>query len=199
MMVDAYRALALLAEHPRIDKERIAIMGFSKGAVAAVYASLERFHEVHGPPGLAFAAHIGFYTPCNVAYRDDTHTTGKPIRLFHGIADDYVPIGPCRAYVERLRQAGVDVALAEYAGAQHAFDNFTLSPLREVPGGQTTRHCRLEEGENGAIRNTETGQPYDIRTDACVERGPHVGYDPSAHAASVAAVTAFLKATFGLR
>jgi len=33
MMIDSYRALALLAEHPRIDRKRIAIMGFSKGAV----------------------------------------------------------------------------------------------------------------------------------------------------------------------
>jgi dienelactone hydrolase len=199
MIVDAYRALALLAEHPRIDKERIAVMGFSRGGVAALYSSLERFHEMHGPPGLAFAAHIGFYTPCNVTYRDDTHTTGKPIRLFHGSADDYAAIGPCRAYAERLKQAGADVALTEYEGARHDFDNFTLPPLLAIPDGQTTRHCRLEEGESGTIRNAGTGQPYDIGTDSCVERRPHAGYDPAAHAASVAAVTAFLKATFGLR
>jgi dienelactone hydrolase len=198
MTVDAYRALALLAEHPRVDKERIAVMGFSKGAVAALYSSLQRFHEMHGPPGLAFAAHIGFYTPCNVAYRDDTHTTGKPIRLFHGSADDYVAIGPCRAYAERLRQAGVDITLTEYEGAQHAFDNFTLPPLREVASGQTTRNCRLVEGENGVILNAKTGRLYDIRADRCVERGPHVGYDQAAHEASVAAVTGFLKTTFGL-
>ena len=199
MTVDAYRALALLAEHPRVDKERIAVMGFSKGAVAALYSSLRRFHDMHGPPGLAFAAHIGFYTPCNLAYRDDARTTGEPIRLFHGSADDYVAIGPCRAYAERLRQAGVDITLTEYEGAQHDFDNFTLPPLREVASGQTTRNCLLEEGENGVIRNAKTGQPYDIRTDPCVERGPHVGYDQAAHEASVAAVKGFLKATFGLQ
>ena len=71
MMVDAYRALALLAKHPRIDPARIAIMGFSKGAVAAVYSSNERFRGMYAPGNLAFAAHIGLYTPCNVSYRDD--------------------------------------------------------------------------------------------------------------------------------
>src|SRR3977135_3653966 len=51
MMVDSYRALALLTEHPRIDPKRIAIMGFSKGAVASIYSANERFRKVYGPPG----------------------------------------------------------------------------------------------------------------------------------------------------
>ena len=62
MMVDAYRALALLSEHPRIDRNRIAVMGFSKGAVAAVYSAVERFHSMYGP-GVSFAGHA----PNNVA------------------------------------------------------------------------------------------------------------------------------------
>src|SRR6266478_10096956 len=102
MMVDAYRALGTLAQHPRIDPNRIAVMGFSKGAVAAVYSSNERFRTLYSPPN-EFAAHIGLYTPCNVTYRDDDKLTGRPIRLFHGIADDWVSIEPCRGYVARLK------------------------------------------------------------------------------------------------
>jgi dienelactone hydrolase len=196
MMADAYRALAILAEHPRIDPSRIAVMGFSKGAVAAVYSAVERFHRMYGGSA-AFAAHIGLYTPCNVTYRDDTKVSKKPIRLFHGIADDYVAIGACRGYVERLKKAGADVALTEYPDALHAYDNPGLPPALKVPQGQTTRNCTLREGERGEILNARTGKSFDLH-DPCVELGPQVGYNAAAHTATVKAVKALLTTTFAL-
>ena len=199
MTVDAFRALAMLAEHPRIEPKKIAIMGFSKGAVAAVYSSVTRFKQMHGPADVGFAAHIGFYTPCNVAYRGDDKVTGAPIRLFHGIADDYVSIEPCRTYVSRLKAAGADVSLTEYPDAYHAFDNFSYPPgLVHVPQGQTTRNCLIEERDNGLAYNAKTGRPYDLN-DPCVEKGPHVAYNEAAHEASVAAVKSFLTAQFDLK
>jgi dienelactone hydrolase len=199
MMVDAFRALALLAEHPRIDAKRIAVMGFSKGAIAAVYSSNARFQRAYGPVNAAFAAHIGLYTPCNIAYRDDDKTTGRPIRLFHGIADDYVSIAPCRAYVERLKAAGADVTLTEYPGAYHAYDNFNLTAPVKFPQGQTTRNCWIKEGDNGQLLNAKTNQPYALDSDPCVERGPQVAYNAAAHQATVKAVKAFLIERFDLK
>ena len=197
MMVDSYRALALLAEHPRIDPKRIAIMGFSKGAVASVYSANERFRKMYAPRGAHFAAHIGLYTPCNVEYRDDDKTTGKPIRLFHGIADDYVAIGPCRTYVERLKKAGADVRLTELADAHHAYDNPAVPVPTAFPANQTTRNCTLKEGESGGTLNVKTGKPYDL-SDPCVEKGPHVGYNAAAHQATLASVREFLRIVFKL-
>jgi len=64
MILDAYRALALLASHPAIDRNRIAVDGV--------------------------------------------------LRIFHGLADDWTPVGPCREYVERLTRAGVDAKVHEF-------------------------------------------------------------------------------------
>jgi len=197
MVIDAYRALALLAQHPRIDPARIAVMGFSKGAVPAVYSSNERFRKLYDPATVSFAAHIGLYTPCNVQYRDDDRATGAPIRLFHGIADDYVAIAPCRAYVERLKRAGANVALTEYPDAHHAYDSTALSAPVLRPQAQTTRNCTLREGDNGQVLNAKTRAVYTLN-DPCVEHGPHVGFNQAAYQATVKAVREFLAATFKL-
>jgi dienelactone hydrolase len=198
MMVDAYRALAVLAQHPRIDASRIAVIGFSKGAVAAVYSGNLRFRKLYGPANAEFAAHIGLYTPCNVSYRDDDKVTGKPIRLHHGISDDWVSIEPCRAYTARLKQAGADVALAEYPDSYHAYDNPAYVTPVKVAQAQTSRRCALAEGDGGAILNAKTQAPFTL-DDPCMERGAQVAYNGPAHKATVAAVKDFLATTFKLK
>lgn len=198
-IIDVYRALALLASHPRIDPNRIAVMGFSRGAQVALYASLTRFQKMYAPEGLNFAAYLTFYTPCNTRYVDDEAVSNKPIRLFHGTGDDYVPVAPCRTYVERLRKAGKDVQLTEYPDAQHVFDNPLLKETPVAfPTWQTIRRCTLEETLPGHIINAETKQPFTYM-DTCVEYGPHIAYSPGALNAATKAVVDFVRATFGLK
>jgi dienelactone hydrolase len=119
----------------------------------------------------------------------------RPIRIFHGAADNYVPIEPCRNYVERLRRGGRDVQLKEYAGAHHAFDNPLYSPHRSLPDAIITGHCDREERPGGEIINVATGEAFRWN-DACVKRGGTVGYDPVATANATDAVKAFLSHTF---
>lgn len=198
MMFDAYRALDLLSKHPRIDANRIAIMGFSRGGQSALYASMKRFQKMYGPAGVEFAAYFPLYAACNTTYLEDTDVSKKPIRQFHGSADDYVPVAPCRPYFEGLKSAGADAVLTEYPNAYHVFDNPAL-PTKPTPQPrvQTTRNCELKEDPAGEIVNAKTGTPFTHR-DPCVELGPNMAHDPDATEATVAAVKAVLRSTFRL-
>jgi len=191
MVGDAYRALELLATHPRIDPGRIAVMGFSKGGAVALYAALKRFQRLHGPTGPRFAHHIAFYPPCYYTYVGDLAVSDRPIRLFHGTADDLAPIEPCRAYVERLRRAGADAQIIEYAGAHHGFDRPSAMPARRYPSEQNASRCFWEERPEGHLVNRDTGQPFSV-DDPCVVRGGTSGPDPAAYRAALQAVKALV-------
>jgi dienelactone hydrolase len=180
MIGDAYRALELLATHPRIDPARISVMGFSKGGVVALYSALTRFQRLHGPANVRFAYHVAFYPACIYAFVDDLAVTDRPIRLFHGTADDLAPLEPCRAYVARLRQAGADAQITEYAGAHHGFDRPGDGAPRRNPREQNASRCFLEERPGGQLVSRDTGRPFSL-SDPCVALGGTSGPDPTAY------------------
>jgi dienelactone hydrolase len=153
---------------------------------------------MHSTPGVEFAIYLPFYPTCNVHYLEDETHSGKPLRLFHGAADDWVAIAPCRKYVAALRAEDVDIRLTEYEGAYHAFDNPLLTNKTFLPKAQTTRNCALRESADGDIVNTQTGQQFTFQ-DPCVERGTTIVYDSAATAAAIAEVKEVLIATFGLK
>jgi dienelactone hydrolase len=196
--LDVYRALDILAKHPRVDPARIALMGFSRGGQGVLYASLTRLQAAWNKSGVELAAYIPFYPDCSTAYEQDTAIADRPIRIFHGTPDDYNPVASCKPYVERLKAAGKNVVLTEYPNAQHGFDNpLAAGPKVVAKDSQTVRRCTLREQAGGVIVNTSTGQPFSYG-DACVERNPHVGHDPEATAAAKTAVKDFLRGVFKL-
>lgn len=196
MIVDAYQALALLAQHSRIDASRIGVMGFSKGGFAALYASLKRFQRMHGT-GLEFAAHVAFYPPCNTVYIDDEEVSDRPIRVFHGAGDDYVSIEPCRRYIARLRKAGRDVELKEYPGAGHVFDNPLYSQPCFLPDAVTGSNCLWKERSRGEIVDAQTGLAFDW-SNPCMRRGASVAHDAAATTDAITTVSKFLVAALAL-
>lgn len=197
MILDAYRGADVLAAHPRIDPARIAVIGFSRGGQSALYSSLRRFQQAW-TPRVTFAAHIPLYASCNPTLIGDTDVSPVPIRQFHGAADDYVPVAPCRAYFQRLRAAGRDAQLIEYPDAHHAYDNPLGSKTPTVAkGSQSVRACNLKEEPLGTIVNAETGQPFTYQ-DPCIQMDPHLGANEAAAQATRAAVKDLLRTVFKL-
>lgn len=194
-ILDIYRALEVLGRHPAVDARRIVVMGFSRGGQAALYAAMARFHRLWNRSGITPAATIPFYPDCATRYLEDTVMVPAPIRIHHGIPDDMNPLAPARAHAARLREAGVDVELAEYADAHHGFDN-PLSPGPAEGPAQSVRDCRISETVPGELTNLATGQPFSYE-DACVARRAHIGGHAAAGALARQAVAAQLRALVG--
>lgn len=198
LALDAYRALEILAKHPRVDPQRIVLMGFSRGGQATLYAAVKRFHQMWNKSGIEFAAYIPFYPDCSTTYQSDTALADKPVHILHGTPDDYNPVASCKGYMARLASAGRTIQLTEYPNAQHGFDS-PLSPLVATvsKGSQTVRKCTIREEAPGRLVNAATGTVFTYK-DACVERDPHVGHDPVATQAAIRDVRAMLKAVLKL-
>ena len=197
-ILDIYRSLDVLAPHPRIDPQRIALMGFSRGGQATLYASLKQFHRLWNKSGVEFAAYVPFYPDCMTTFLSDTEVVARPIRIFGGAQDDYNPIAACKAYVERLRAARADVEVTEYPNASHAFDNpLGAQPAMLQPKFQSVRNCKIQEEADGLLINTDTKQPF-AYTDACVVHGVHIGHDPVATQEAKQAVKELFEKVFQL-
>src|SRR4051794_14246339 len=179
-ILDIYRSLEILAKHPRVDTDRIVLMGFSRGGQATLYASLDRFHKLWNKSGAQFAAYIPFYPDCSTSYATDTEVAARPIRIHHGTPDDYNPVSSCKTYLARLQEAKRDVVLTEYPDSQHGFDSGLLgvSTTTVSTNAQTARNCKLHEGDGGVLMNAETQVAFTYK-DPCIELNPHVGGNPA--------------------
>lgn len=198
LILDIYRALDILAKHPRVDPTRIALMGFSRGGQATLYASLVRFHQLWNKSGVQFAAYVPFYPDCMTTFLSDTEVVDRPIRIYGGTQDDYNPISVCKAYADRLRVAGRDVEVTEYPNASHSFDNpLGAQPAKVQPTFESVRNCKIREEANGLLVNAETEQPFSYK-DTCVVHGPRTGYDPVATQEAKKSVKELFKKVFQL-
>ena len=196
-VVDAYKALAVLAPHPRLHSGRIALMGVASGGRVAINAAMTRFARAFAPADASFAAFIALYPACNLRLKDDTALVAAPLRIHHGSNDVIAQAEACRVYVERLLAAGRDADFAEYAGAQHGYDNPPGMPTLQAPQAPNSSRCTYREREDGWLVNEATGKPVTLNDD-CVGIGLSSASHPQATAATYAAVKAFLRQQFKL-
>ena len=178
-VLDAFRAYEELAKHPRIDAQRVAVLGTSRGGTAVIYTAMRRFQSLWSPSFKAMAS-FALYPSC-FDRLDQDEQTSMPIHAFHGGIDDYASKVQCVAWLERLRAAGQPATNTDYPMAPHGFDN-PLSPITPTVSkdAQSTRLCRISE-QAGALINIEEGRPFSYK-DRCVTLGPSVGYEPKATA-----------------
>ncbi len=170
---DAYGALRILVTHPRIDAQRVALMGFSHGGILTMGACTAWAKETYVPPGQpAFRAFFAFYPNCNTVY-PERERVSAPVRIHIGELDDWTPARSCLQLTESLRLSGQDISITIYPGAHHSFDNIGRSYLY------------LRNADNGAgcvARAASILGPFPPprKTGGCLKKGATIAWNPEA-------------------
>ena len=140
---DAYAALKLLSSHPKIDRNRIAVMGFSHGARVALFVAAENISKSFYKGELQFAASIAYYPNC-FPQLENIRFTKAPILLLLGERDNICPVSACLDYARRMQAAGVDIKTIVYKGAHHQFPILPDNVLTMAPNLPDWSHCKQE-------------------------------------------------------
>ena len=107
MILDAYRALEVLASHPKIDKEKISIVGWSLGGGVTLFSGLLPVKNAINKE-LNFASHLAFYPPCFID-PENTDFTKSPIHIFIGELDNWTPAKPCEDLANNVKVEYEDI------------------------------------------------------------------------------------------
>jgi len=172
---DVYGALRRLATHPKIDAQRIVLMGFSHGGIVTLNAATAWAANSHAPAGRPrFRGFIAFYPYCNNRY-PERDAIAAPLRIHAGALDDWTPAQPCADWVDELRSRGHDAAITVYPGAHHSFDTPTGDVVFFAQAGNFARCSPTIEHITG---------PYTFGTHYahCWKWGAHAGRSSEATA-----------------
>jgi dienelactone hydrolase len=177
-VADAYGALQLLAGHPEIDRDRIAIVGFSYGGEVAHLVAFEQIRAVLGPGQPRFAAHVAYY-PAGVfgAIAEPGAYTGSPVLMLLGERDDNLPVAKIESYLAYAGAVGrpAPIQTVVYPGAYHAWTVPGLTTLRFYREYGSTKQCPLILLGSGRTTRLVDGEltAFDPRDhSACMARAP---------------------------
>jgi dienelactone hydrolase len=113
---DALATLAWMRAQPFVDGGKLAVLGYSMGAIAALDIA-DPFRPAAPVPGLVAA--VAYYPACR---RRTAANALVPIQILDGDADDWTPSAPCQTLASALGGGGAPISITTYPGATHAFN-----------------------------------------------------------------------------
>lgn len=119
---DAYAALKWLRAQPFVKPDRVAMMGWSHGAMTALATISESMIKEVGWTEPGFVGAVTFYPGCLALSKTD-YKTDVPLLMQLGGEDDWTPARYCHRLQAQIERKGGKIEVDTYSGAYHAFDN----------------------------------------------------------------------------
>jgi dienelactone hydrolase len=157
---DALLAAAHLRKFDFVDKKRVALAGYSWGAMVGMLSGSKRWSETLAP-GEGFAAVVSFYPGCftirppsGTPYEIVQHDIDRSLLVLMGEDDNETPAGECVAKLDQAKAAGAPVDWHVYPETTHCWDcrqldNFSKIDMR---GNRVTYRYSEEVTRDSAQR-----------------------------------------------
>ena len=176
VILDAYKALEQLSKHPKINRDKVALTGWSLGGGVTLFAGWMPLKEAITDQ-VSFAAHLAFYPPCFIN-PENLSFTKAPIHILIGEADNWTPAKPCVNLVEKLSDK-TNISITTYPNAHHGFDS--EEPVVWNEKGYSFKDCLFDLTAEGDVLMNYLRLPMSnpmlqkIGFLFCVDRGVNVG------------------------
>ena len=193
IILDAYRALERLANHPQIDADRVSITGWSLGGGVALFSGWLPVKNAITTE-VRFASHLAFYPPCFIN-PEDIEFTQAPIHILSGEVDNWTPAAPCFNLVEKLSEKS-NIGITIFPQAHHGFDS--KEAVRRNEKGYSFKACLFDLTKQGDIVMNYLHLPMSnpwlqkLGFLFCVERGVDIGGNKKARENSFAFAKDFM-------
>jgi len=193
VILDAYRALEKLSKHPKINKDKVAITGWSLGGGVALFSGWMPLKKAITDE-LSFAAHLAFYPPCFIN-PENLSFTKAPIHILIGEVDNWTPAKPCINLVEKLSDK-TNISITTYPEAHHGFDS--EEPVVWNEKGYSFKDCLFDLTAEGDVLMNYLRLPMSnsilqkVGFLFCVDKGVHVGGNKDARKKSLAFAKDFM-------
>ena len=193
VILDAYKALEQLSKHPKINRDKVALTGWSLGGGVTLFAGWMPLKEAITDQ-VSFAAHLAFYPPCFIN-PENLSFTKAPIHILIGEADNWTPAKPCVNLVEKLSDK-TNINITTYPDAHHGFDS--EEPVVWNEKGYSFKDCLFDLTAEGDVLMNYLRLPMSnpmlqkIGFLFCVDRGVNVGGNLDARKKSLAFAKNFM-------
>ena len=196
MILDAYKALEVLSNHPRIYKNKISITGWSLGGGVTLFSAWLPLKNAINK-NLSFASHLAFYPPCFID-PESIEFSQSPIHILIGELDNWTPSQPCYELVEKLKnKANIDITI--YEDSHHSFDRNSPVIVNEKAYNFTECKFRLTKDGNVLMNyfNIPMSNPFlqKLGLMFCVKRGINFGGNPVSREKSFVFANEFMTKT----
>ncbi|MBT6094818.1 MAG: prolyl oligopeptidase family serine peptidase [Rhodospirillaceae bacterium] len=151
---DAYGALRYLQGRGDVRADNVALMGWSNGAMALLWAI--KSPAEWRPSNLRhdFRAAIGFYPGCTKISKTPHYVTKIPTALLLGELDDWTPAKPCLRFAATAAARSSPIHATLYEGAYHNFDHPTAKVKTVLTRNSESKRSerRVHSGGNADAR-----------------------------------------------